>query len=90
MPIRDLGMSELTKSYNLSADEAYVRAKRMHEMYADERNPKTLKEVGEAFGGLTRERVRQIFREHRLPIRTPRQTRVLLRQLRPHPPEQGQ
>ena len=57
-------------------DSLDPRTRRMRDLYA---SGATLQEVGERFG-LTRERVRQLFRAHDIPIRTAKETAALRRE----------
>jgi DNA-directed RNA polymerase sigma subunit (sigma70/sigma32) len=65
-----------TDERTLTDDDKIERARRMHELYSDPVNPMSLKEVGQVFDGLTRERVRQILRDYGYKTRSPRGTVV--------------
>lgn len=57
-------------------DRARERARRVHAMHARYAEGPTLAEVGAEFG-ITRERVRQLFVDQRLPTRDPWESRLL-------------
>lgn len=75
MTISETNIRQLIDPHFLTPKEAETRAAQMYAMYADEQDPKTLLEVGAAFGGLTRERVRQIFTLYGYPRRTTRESK---------------
>lgn len=72
-------MTAILDPHYMTDEDKERRAKAMYALYTDDNNPHSLEEVGLAFEGLSRERVRQIFREFGYPIRTRRGTRMLKR-----------
>jgi hypothetical protein len=77
MTVRETPITALYDQYAMSDADKAARAKAMYAMYANPDDPKSLDEVGQAFEGMSRERVRQILREHGYPIRTRRGTTLL-------------
>lgn len=82
MTLREGPIARLLDPQYMTDEEKADRARRMYEMYADPANPCSLAQVGAAFEGLSRERVRQILQEHGYPIRTSRSTHFAKRRAR--------